>query len=233
MSQSIYLFMLKSTKGDSMKKLLLIVSIFMAIFLSGCNALFPQTPEAKKVEKKDKIVKSKLPVGYKLIKIDDLHLSVIVPKKWKIKKEKVYGEQHYFIGTINDFPESRIDKAEIWDTFQTNTYNIHGIHLKSMNGSMKTFDKELKVMTPHYPVVYDKDLSNEKLIVRSVLKKSPYAGYYQFYALGSKKKYKRGVVIEIASQRYVDENEETKFHDSADKKEIDTIINSIKPYKSF
>ena len=212
-----------------MKKIILsLVVLFVSIF-SGCTSTISQTP--KPVKKVD--TSKSIPSGYKLLKLDDLHLSLVVPKNWKMQKEKVYGELHYFIGTINDFPEARIDTAEIWDTFQTNTYNIHGIHLRTMNGKMNTFEIELNVMTPRYPVLYDKDLSNEKLTIRSVLKKSPYSGYYQFYALGSKKKFKRGVVLEIASKLYIDKNDETKFNDSADKKEIDTIINSIKPYKSF
>lgn len=225
--------MIKSIQGDSMKKLLLIISLFTALFMSGCNTLLPQTPKSKEVVKKDKVVHKTVPSGYKLVKLENLHLSLTVPKKWKIKKEKLYGEWHYFIGTINDVPQARIDKAEIWDTFQTNTYNIHGVHLRTMHGSMKSFEVELDAMTPHYPIIYDKDLSTKELIIRSVLKKSPYSGYYQFYAIGSKKKFKRGVAIEIASKLYIDKNDETKFHDSADKKEIDAIIKSIKPYKSF
>jgi hypothetical protein len=225
--------MIKSTQGDSMKKLLLIIGLSGALFMSGCNTILPQTPKSQEVVKKDKVVQKNVPTGYKLVKLKKLHLSLAVPKKWKIQKEKLYGEWHYFIGTIDDVPEARIDSAEIWDTFQTNTYNIHGIHLRTIYGTMKSFDVELNTMTPRYPVVYDKDLSTKTLVLRSVLKKSPYSGYYQFYAIGSKKKFKRGVVMEMASKLYVDKNDETKFHDRADRQEIDTIIKSIKPYKSF
>ena len=216
-----------------MTKLFLVLSIAIALFLSGCSTLSFQTSKSEEVAKKSKIIKKEVPAGYKLLKLDELHLSLVVPQNWKMKKRNFYGEQHYFIGTINDFPEARIDTDEIWDTFQTNTYNIHGVHLKTIHGSMKTFDIELNAMTPRYPIISDKDLSTKEFTVRSVLKKSPYSGYYQFYAIGSKKKQKRGVMIEIASKLYVDENEETKFNDITDKKEIEVIINSIKPYKDF
>lgn len=217
-----------------MKRFTFTAVLLSLLIFSGCNTVTP-TVETKKVTPDSKISKvdNSIPDGYKLVKLDKLHLSLVVPKNWKLYKEELYGEWHYFIGTVKDFPGARIDKAEIWDTFLNNTFNIHGVYLRTAYGNAKNFDIELQAKGSRHPTLFDKDLSNKKLTIRSVLRKSEHYGYYQFYAVGSKKKYKRGVILETASQVYTDENDEMKFNDSADKKEIDTIINSIHPYKDF
>ena len=216
-----------------MKKIFFVLSIAIALFVSGCSTLSPHTPPTKKPPKKETIQKSKIPSGYKLLKLDALHISIAVPKGWKIHKELLYGQSHYFIGILNDTPQSRIDNAEIWDTFLTNPFNIHGVHIQSIDGTAKSIETELTTNTLPYPVISDKDLSNKSHIIRTVLKKSAHNGYYQFYAIGSKKNPQRGLMVELVSKLYSNKNDTITFNDSADKKEIQTIINSIKPYKDF
>ena len=210
-----------------------IISTVVALFMTGCNTLSPLAMQSKKTVQVEKTLKNKLPIGYKLLKLDELHISIVVPKKWKIRKEIVYGKLHYFVGIIKDAPENKIDNAEIWDTFLTNTFNIHGLHIQTIDGSAQSIETELRVNTPSYPILSDKTISKKHYIVRDVLKKNTYSGYYQFYAITSKNNSKRALMIELTSQLYSDKSDAIIFHDKLDQKEIQTIIQSIKPYKDF
>jgi hypothetical protein len=203
-----------------MKKSYLLTTLFTLLIFSGCTAITPSPS-------------NQTPKGYKQIKLDNLHLSLAVPSQWEMHYEKVHGDWHYFIGTITSFPGEEVDKAEIWDTFLNNTYKYHGVYLRTTHGSQKNFDIELKAKGNRFPTLYEKDLSTEDLLIKSVLRKNEHYGYYQFYAIGSKKKFKRGVIMETTSKMFNDEYDEMKFNDVADKKEIDTIINSIQTYHSF
>ena len=216
-----------------MNKIFLVLSIVIALFINGCSTPSPHTPQSKKPPKKKKIINSTLPTGYKLLKLDTLRISIAVPKGWKIHKELLYGQSHYFIGILNDTSDSRIDSAEIWDTFLTNPFNIHGVHIQSIDGSPQSIETELNTNTLPYPVISDKNLSNKRYVIRSVLKKSAHNGYYQFYAIGSKKNPQRGLMLELVSKLYSNKNDTITFKDRADKKEIQTIINSIKAYQNF
>jgi len=214
----------------------------LSFVLSGCSGvsserLKPQeskptlkTPiETKKTFK----LKNATPSGYKLLNVEELKISLLVPNSWKTHRENRDGEWRYFIGVVKDFPEARMDEAEIWDTFEKNRIYIHGVRMESIDGSPKSIDSELINRAPRHRMIKDEDLSSKTLTIRSVLKKSEESGYYQFYAIGSKSENKRGLVLEMASKVYEDGDGNMRFDDLKDKKEMQIVIQSVTPHKDF
>ncbi|PKL38792.1 MAG: hypothetical protein CVV44_07955 [Spirochaetae bacterium HGW-Spirochaetae-1] len=164
--------------------------------------------------------------SYKTITLDDIKLTLDVPADWKIWTRRQGGEVYYFLGTTAEEFEFDYSQVPVFSEFYTDPGKIHGVYIQTIFGTMENIDLELRVNAPKYEVISQKNLSDGTIIGKSVLMKDEWKGYYQYYAIGGNSR--PGLKIETRSRLFRNEDGEMVFDDEKDKKEIDTIINSIK-----